>query len=45
MYLGIHYNLLLSRDFKYSYKTSFLELNFSVEVSAREQVLLSGVFL
>lgn len=43
--LGVHYNLLLSRDFKYSYKISFLELNLTVEVSAREQVLLSGVFL
>lgn len=42
--LGVHYNLLLSRDFKYSYKTSFLELNLTVEVSAREWVLLSGCF-
>ena len=45
VYLCVRYNLLLSRDLKYRYKTSFLELNLTVEVSAREQALLSGVFL
>lgn len=39
MHLHVHYNLLLSRDLKYSYKTSFLELNLTMEVSAKEQAL------
>lgn len=43
VYLCVHYNLLLSRDLKYSYKTSFLELNLTVELSAREEALLSGL--
>lgn len=29
MHLHVHYNLLLSRDLKYSYKTSFLEFKFN----------------
>lgn len=41
MHLCVPYNLLLPRDVKYSYKTSFLELNLTMEVSAKEQALLS----